>query len=395
MGKNRDHSKFPNAITVLDNGNVGISQTSPSVKLDINTGALANSGYDGLRIADDASHFWFLVKKDGSGNKRFAIYNGQGATPITLQEGGGNVGIGTTNPNWSYPGLTALQVYNTSLYGYNGYSAIAFNLNFNNNGWKYITNGGGGYLELASGGDLVYYTAASGGIAGNSASTPVERFRIMSTGMFAIGGNASSGFKLAVEDNTAGGSGVNKFINITNQADADLAINITKVGATDKYVQITPSVSGLPIVIGVNNNPVKKPSNPAFSAYYTTGGNVSGASVKLTGYTSTTTNIGNCYNTSNCRFTANVAGMYLFKGQAWLPPGVTLAGLAIRVNGNQRAVHRMSHTGGQSNYSTLTPTLIWYLNIGDYVELYTSVDGGEIHLSTTETYSNFSGVFLG
>jgi predicted heme/steroid binding protein len=72
-------------------GNVGINITSPSAKLDINTGTIANNGYDGMRIADDGSHFWFLLRRDGSGNKRFAIYNGQGTTPLTLQEGGGQV----------------------------------------------------------------------------------------------------------------------------------------------------------------------------------------------------------------------------------------------------------------------------------------------------------------
>ena len=41
MGKNREFSKFPNAITVLDNGNVGIGTSNPTGTLEISK---ANSG---------------------------------------------------------------------------------------------------------------------------------------------------------------------------------------------------------------------------------------------------------------------------------------------------------------------------------------------------------------
>lgn len=140
---------------------------------------------------------------------------------------------------------------------------------------------------------------------------------------------------------------------------------------------------------------VTKPYQPAFSAYSTNGTNVSGANVKLNIYGGTELNTGNHYNTTNSRFTAPLAGVYIFKAMAWLPPSTTLAALSIRVNGSQRAVHRMSHTGTQSQYCTLTPVLIYYLNVNDYVELYTSVDGGTLHPSAGEQYSNFSGYLLG
>jgi len=101
------HATAPNAISlVTDNterlritntGNVGIGTSSPSVLLDINTGALANNAYNGMRIADDVAHYWFLARKDGSGNRRMAIYNGQNNYPVTLQEGGGGVAIGAVS----------------------------------------------------------------------------------------------------------------------------------------------------------------------------------------------------------------------------------------------------------------------------------------------------------
>ena len=44
MGKNRDHSRFPNAITVLDNGNVGIGTTSPTGLLELSKASSGGLG---------------------------------------------------------------------------------------------------------------------------------------------------------------------------------------------------------------------------------------------------------------------------------------------------------------------------------------------------------------
>ncbi len=383
MAKNRDLSKFPNAITVLDNGNVGIGNTNPSTTLHLST-------TNGIRLQYPGNTGFNQISTDGTNAYIFSGYDGERMRLTSA----GFLGIGSTSPvaplTIEAPAVGSAITATNAQTAYN-YSRFRVKLYTDSNVGLSIGYAGANYTYIQT----CYNEGSVSPLLLNLWGGGVGIGTSPGSNMLAIGGNASSNFRLAIENNTAGGSGVNLLANFTNQADADLAINISKVGATDKYAQITPSVSGLPIVIGVNNNPVKKPSNPAFTASYTSGGNVSGANVKLTGYTDARTNIGNCYNTSTCRFTASVAGMYLFKGQAWLPPSTTLAALSIRVNGSQKGVHRFSHTGTQSNYCTLTPTLIWYLSVGDYVELYTSTDGGEIHLSTGETYSNFSGVFLG
>lgn len=151
---------------------------------------------------------------------------------------------------------------------------------------------------------------------------------------------------------------------------------------------ITPTASGSLV----------RPGNVFFSACSADGTNISITTVaqKLTMYTSVQQNIGGGYSGTNSRFTAPVAGVYFIRAQGWLPPSTALGGLGIRVNGAQVSSHRMSHTGAQGNYCTLVPTYIGYLNIGDYVELWTSTDfPSTFHPSSGTTYSNFSGYLLG
>ena len=351
MGQNRDLSKFPNAITVLDNGNVGIGNTSPEGLLHI---------------------------------------GGSGASSVTTP--------------------TAIVMDGTYRTATPAFDKLKFYL------FKGSTESYG--FGLGGDGDVQYWAGSSSNGNHRFYTSQVERLRIAPNGNIGIG-TSNPATRLQIGSITGGGTGTSSPTCITmdetfgtNSIGSNFKIKVFQntgsnaygIGVSDSLLEIVAGSTGS-IGMFTNQNQlsmklsaggvVTTPLQPAFTASYTTGGNVSGANIKLTGYTDARTNIGNCYNTSTCRFTAPVAGMYLFKGQAWLPPSVTLAGLSIRVNGSQKAVHRMSHTGTQSNYCTLVPTLIWYLSAGDYVELYTSTDGGEIHMSTGETYSNFSGILLG
>ena len=99
IGNSHVFRKDTSIKMVIDgDGDVGIGTDLPNAKLDIGIGTLANNGYGGLRIFDDANHFWMLILKNSVGASRLSLYNGQGSIPLVFQEGGGNVGIGTTSP---------------------------------------------------------------------------------------------------------------------------------------------------------------------------------------------------------------------------------------------------------------------------------------------------------
>jgi hypothetical protein len=104
-------------------------------------------------------------------------------------------------------------------------------------------------------------------------------------------------------------------------------------------------------------------------------------------------NIGSCYNTSTGRFTAPVAGRYLFTVNVYAYPSYAVA-ILLYINGAQYAgggdVTPYIYNASASGEGNRAFTLVWELAAGDYIEVRAR--------STTRIYrmhSHFSGQLLG
>jgi hypothetical protein len=139
---------------------------------------------------------------------------------------------------------------------------------------------------------------------------------------------------------------------------------------------------------GVTNfaNPVTIPSNPSFYAYHTPSGNA-GSGTQAFGVVHT--NRGSCYNSSNGRFTASVAGNYLFVSSL-LSVSTGIITAELQKNGVLHQYGESSRGSGTAGYVQTVFCSIMNMAVGDYATIYTnsySVYG--------YSYSSFSGFLIG
>ena len=138
------------------------------------------------------------------------------------------------------------------------------------------------------------------------------------------------------------------------------------------------------------NGQVTTPYQPAFMAKLSaaTGQNFNGTLI----FNSVNHNIGNHYNSSNGRFTAPVAGRYLFNWYTNVDTNSNSTSLwgDWLINGsysNYRFYTYVNHSG----WELLTASIIFNLSSGDFVNVYVSTsgnyDGG--------SYGSFNGCLLG
>jgi hypothetical protein len=178
--------------------------------------------------------------------------SGTAGTAITWSDrmyisSSGAIGIGTSTVVEGTQPASSISIFPTSSVSNGPLIQFAGNGRIRpaDTGNRLSIDGNALYLNSYIGGNTIMNTAG-GGVAIGTASP--------GSNMVAIGGSASSNFRLAVENSATGSSGTSPLINCTNQTDADLQISITKTGATLKYALITPSVSSQSIVIGTNSN---------------------------------------------------------------------------------------------------------------------------------------------
>ena len=137
---------------------------------------------------------------------------------------------------------------------------------------------------------------------------------------------------------------------------------------------------------------VTMPYQPSFFAQWNAGGDASlSANTKVPAATMLH-NVGNHYNTSQYRFTAPVAGIYLFSGQMWSKTNNNNARFSFRKNGSTRLAQ---HGGaGVPTDTGQQGIVIVSLNANDYVEMFGDDFSHNVHAGgTPHTY--WTGHLLG
>jgi len=145
---------------------------------------------------------------------------------------------------------------------------------------------------------------------------------------------------------------------------------------------------------------VTMPYQPAFLAHGNSGTYYSVSSLGHGSYipfANAVTNIGNCFNPSNSRFSAPVAGMYHFDVAVYTRTGSATEDIYPRFrvnNSSNKGYTYWYNTTGSEVHHTITDSINIYLNAGD--DLGITINGNansDIYLGFQET--RFSGYLLG
>ena len=242
--------------------------------------------------------------------------------------------------------------------------------------------------------------SAKGGAVFNEDSADVD-FRVESNGnanmLFVDGGNDN--VNIGTNSNIAPANGTNLYVEDGTIARFGLSktgSNARKfsIGNAGTYLNIYDETLDAEVFRIDNGGRVTKPSQPAFAA--TNSGDITVTTDGIIAFDQTSINVGNHFNTSTNRFTAPVAGTYLFLSTISMR-NVSSTGtyLAIYYKKNNsgtgfRMRFRADNVGNE--WDGTSGHAILNLAANDYVELFGYNESGQFIMQGSET--NFTGYLL-
>lgn len=422
-------------MIIKNDGKVGIGTTTPvsifhTVGTDQGVGGFSGTTY-GIRIDNGGSYSSGMSTIHGTDSTLYGSYKpimingsdvrfGTSATErMRITGSNGYVGIGTTNPTGlltiSNPQVGSSIAATNAQSAYD-YSSLRIKLYSESNVGLSVGYAGGNYTFIQT-----CYNE------GTSSPLLLNPFN----GSVGIGTNSPGTAALTVHTSGSGGGNAGNQIwirggntNVTSNSNAivfsysDVALYSHAIktkhnsaaingNSIDFYVwnygTDSSSTIGTRQMMSIDGTGVLKPSQPGFQVNR---GNTADQSLANEQIVLQFNNVmfdtqGN-YNTSTYRFTAPVAGRYLFTCQARYDGTTNTSGYTrtfFTINGatGTTAVYQYGHqimgpnTGYSTNYQSGTISAVLQLAAGDYVQ----VGGGNTNGTNLQKESQFSGYLLG